>query len=1533
MNDPLLVDGAAGSVQAMATTSGAGSKHGTEPTDPSAKPATVTACGTSERKVPGSSASTVEVNTLWNSMTRWILSSKCGDLQSFLRDSLQKQTGGSEVSHTSRPVWPMPLPYRKVDDVGLSTSFGAGEQSLQRAINAAVLVLNWLHLGQPKKWPGDARCSSMTMEQKAVVLRLRRLCSGWQSAAPVSAEDMGRAAGKIECLEEEVAFLTRAAIRQSCLVGSGKKPVAEVAPSNVWPVKESQKLGEVQLAKDIESHRLQFSGSPSFDPSPLLDEETQCAYIDPLTYSIPPCDSLEDPPHVQVRGQRSEVLKLFQSLDRSGRLAIFTPDQVRMQHRAGLFALMKNLTTDRLILDSRPANTLEAPLCRWTQTMGAVPPLLDIVLGKGQTLIAAGEDLKDFYYFFQVTSSRAARNAISCNLTRAEAMQFSSFPASADSSCNIFIPALCTMAMGDVNAVEYGQESHAKLALQTGLRIADMVSLRNRFPRGDWAVGLVIDDFICIEKVCDPLVDSPLSSQIADTMVAKYLEVGLVPNAKKRFRAETKPEFWGISIDGEQGIIQAQVQRTLPIAMITARVAKLGWASRKLLEVLTGSWTAILQCRRRCMCLMFDVFQAIQDHPYDTTFELPGNVVAELWTLVVLAPFFVTDLRAEVMPKLTLVDASDDWKAEVSSDLPATFAEELGRHRLTKASWSRLLSPYRAWLRSHQNLDPELEVPDGESPLAVHPLWDKLAKTLPFRTERRDKVRRRTHINISELEAYLEAEMRLGRQHPNARHLIGSDSQVTLGAVIKGRSSSRALNNRLRKFLCTTLSYNTYSYAQYIHTSSNVADDPTRDRPCRIPSEVIPDWLQSAFQGDFVGLDNFLEHSGVSLSSMARLPQEPLVQHGALCRTSERLLRRLEYIKAKSVRTGSKGRRREPPAAVFRRVPWLPRIELEPALVDELKKFPEAQFVLPPGATLEDVIHLQGHLDLFSGSRVAARAQAKATGRWVLTFDLKHSPDENLLDEGLQQKLESLCERGAFASLGAGPVCASFSRAVRPAVRTKQQPEGLRGISANMAAKVLTGNAMSSWLCRLLRICLGRKMAFWVENPALSFLWDQPCWRSVIEDYNLGFFTTDYCRWGTPWRKRTRFLMSGELSGKKLLCNCCRRHVVLRGYSRSHKMSMTKLAEPYPTGIGRLLATAMLQCLLPPARRTSLDPAACARCCSRRIGEASNPGPRRRNEANPTVQLDDVPMVGQTTLLIQKRVWALFHSWMERQLSAELLETVCNNPQLQVVLLRSFGNWLYNKGEPMYLFRHLVVLCQQRFPSERHLVSESWTLLRKWEVIQPATHRPPLPKVVLDAMLAIALSWGWLRWSAITALSFHGAMRVGEPINARRSDLLLAEDAGIELPVVFLQVGAPKPGRRGKGKVQHSRITDELTVKLVEAVLGPLEPQAFLYPASPSSYRRRWDLVLKTLQIKASAALTPGSLRGGGAVFLYQNNLAISDILWMRLRHLCTLEHYLQETGAANVLAGFQKSTRTLVKNCASTYPFIQRLRLSESSS
>ena len=318
----------------------------------------------------------------------------------------------------------MPLPYPKWKKQGKNLS------PHEQALNSMVILLSWLHLGQASKVPSSfSAAAPLTGEQRGVVARLRRLSSAWVGASAVDAEAMGRTAAKIEAMESTVHELTRRAVLLQDFQGSGglvsAGNVAQRFQGELGVVASGEVTSEVQAAKEIEADRLTFGGRPSFNPMPFLDEVTARVYEDPLACSMPPEECLQEPPKVKIRGKRSEVLKLLHKLDDTGRLALFTPQEVRMRFRAGAFSLIKNQTKDRLILDSRPHNLLEEPLGAYTQTMGAMQPLLDIYLRADETLQACCEDLNDYYYLYSVSSQRSARIAMAWRLTYAEASKFS----------------------------------------------------------------------------------------------------------------------------------------------------------------------------------------------------------------------------------------------------------------------------------------------------------------------------------------------------------------------------------------------------------------------------------------------------------------------------------------------------------------------------------------------------------------------------------------------------------------------------------------------------------------------------------------------------------------------------------------------------------------------------------------------------------------------------------------------------------------------------------------------------------------------------------------------------------------------------------------------------------------------------------------------------------------------------------------------------------------------------------------------------
>ena len=1471
---------------------------------------------------PGSLASTVKVSSLWNSLHRWICESRAGALKVFFHTTFLKQGSEANIPHTSEAVWPLPIPFWNFAvGVGLED-----DSHLKRAINVLIVVLNWLQLGCPRRPPRTYSARQpLNHVQSEVVSRFEKIFAAWSISSPVTAADMGRSAGKVETMEKQIAQITLAALNlRRNSYGTAKHRRDQSA--------EQAKAPSLTIAKDVEASRLSLSGRPSFDPTNFLPASTEAWYSRPLDLALPLEDYLDELPHVQVKGSRAEVLKLLHSLDNSFRLAIFPEQDSRTGVRSGMFALMKSLDKDRLILDCRPANCLEEPISDYTQCMAAATPILDIVLADNHVILASGEDLKDFYYFFSVSDQRASRNCLSFELSEKEARLFSCFDG-ATSTTGRYVPALRTMAMGDLNAVEYGQAAHTLLALRQGLRFQDMLCMRGRAPRGALAVGLVIDDLICLEQVPAGVREGKLSEGFADAMVQAYQDVGLVANESKRFRNELVSKFWGISLDGRTGLVRAQLDRAVPTAMLTAQVARMGHGERKLLEVLAGMWVSLLQLRRPAMCLLSQIFIAIQSADYGEVFKLTAAVVAELWTLVAVAPLLCSDLRAAVSSDFCLVDASDDWEAEVSSVVDDMLAKELARQKLSRAAWSRLLSPLQVLRRLRGVGCPEDEVPEGETAARCHPLWLGVVRSKHFTLVKRKRIRSRVHINLSELNAAMTSLERRCLLTPDSRLLLGSDSQVVLGALVRGRSSSRVLNNRLKTGLPWLLAFNNYVCAQYVPTGSNVADDPTRDRPCREPPDPMPSWISGISAGDFQQLDDVLEAAGVSDALVARLPDFPDIAVAELDTTSFHKSSRYEHWRTRV----SKMRKRDcssPPAAISAASPWLHVPSLSSEAVAALLDFDDSQFVYPKGVNRDKCRKRTGHLDLFSGSRAAAKALAEETKCWVLTFDLKHSLHEDLLDRQLQSKIHQLLRLKCFLSLSGGPVCASFSRAVRPAVRDKDHPEGLQAITSAMRVKVDIGNAMSCWVASTVKQADQCGLVWWVENPAGSFLWQMPEWRRLLVELDCDFFTTDYCRWGTPYRKRTRFLTSGVSAGERLLCNCESEHVRLSGYSRYHRCSWTQVAEPYPASLSRFLAKLVHQSLLPVERRCTLDAAACARSSSRRIGEAKNPGPRARRDQGPfATDLELIDTVRPATRLLQSKAVDKFDRWIRRNLPEGTCKSLLLLPRMRLLFLRTFGNELFKRGEAMYIFRHLVVHLQQTYPGERTLMAPAWDLLSRWEIAEPVNHRPPIPRKVLDSFLSLALMWGWYRFACVTALAFHGAMRVGEPLRAVRSDLVLPAEACLQEEVCFLRIRAPKSGRRGKGRVQHTKICDALVVRLVAAVFQDLEPEAPLYPSSASSYLRRWNKIAEALSLPVEAQITPGSLRPGGTIFLYHSGLPIADLMWrLRLRNISTLESYLQETGAINIFASLPLQVKHNVQHCSEMFPHLCKAIITRSS-
>ena len=1462
--------------------------------------------------VPGARAPSVKVPGLLNSMPRLLL--KHGSkLRSFFASFLSNKPQLRDGATSQRPLWPLPVPYPELFEAG-----SLGRFSWRKRRTAfQVVLLNWLHLGRPvvcpdELWPGR----KLSRRQWSRVRLLEDLCEDGNSIFELDAGDMARAAAKTEASCDVLESLHRAwsSVSHACDgKASGTATCASVtrfggqfssAPSFGQFIGKGD-TDPFVTAKLIEASRVSFVGVPSFDPVEFFDDTTRRAYCSPLECRLDA--PLGEVPKVAVHASLRERNELFKKMAECGRLRYVCEKDVDPRYLSGLFAVPKDLQKDRLILDARPANCMEPTLCNYVKTMAGANVLSQLELADDEVLLLSGRDIRDYFYQFKVTEQRSRRNVLAAKLS-ADDLQYifgRAFPGPG------FV-GLSTLAMGDNNACEFAQGSHVALVLQCGGASKDeLIQMHSPLPRSPYMLGIVIDDLVCLERVLlsslEPELRPPTTAAKRLKLIMKqYDKVGLPTNEKKSFDDAVLGSFWGVSLDGSKGTLRPNQQRLWPLVLVTLRVICLGVVTVALLRSIIGSFISVLMVRRRFlsgMNLCFDAVSASSSD--DEVLRLSGDLKDELFVLICLGSIAVVNLRAATLGTVRASDASDWGMAAVSCEVPRRVAMELMRHSLSKSTWSRLLPPGKAWLRAKRLLDPEEELPDGEC-FDVHPLWEVVSRSLSYKEEWRLQHRKPVHINVGELRAHLREEARLGQRHCSVRVPYCLDSQVSLGCLVKGRSASKALNAELMKSIPVVATSDLYGGYGYVPSKLNRADAPTRDAEVPGPDMALPPWWAKLCDGFYSDFDAWIaeaEHGLQGAESLDSSAQD----------TSDRgeklklMTGKQEFLK-----------RGENAAPSCRTTTGVSSSKLSLEAITLLQSFNAKQFYFGSQVTSFEE---PGALDLFSGKAGVARALIRLGCPWVLSFEINRSSAEDLTLESNRSRILQLVKLKAFKLCGSAMVCKSFSVAITPPVRSNQYPRGLPNMSPAMREKVSEGNSMADFQSELMDVCHDNSCFSWLENPDSSFVWRQKKFEKYRSAQSGDVMRVDYCRFGTPWRKRTKVATDiPKLKGMRMLCVCKKPHVRLRGQHPTLKVPWTLVAQPYPRAFSKLIAAAACDAV---GWSQRFDIGECAKAGSLRVGEASNPGPARARGPR-GFSLEGAPVQTFTSLALGDRRWELFLTWCRERLSGDPLSLFLTVPLFLAHAIRRYGDLDFAAGGSLLYFRHLVLAAQRKVPTLKPYVSICWDLASRWERIEPTQHRAPVPEILVRAMVSVAWHFGWRRWCGITLVCFYGIARAGEVLKCCRQDLLLPCDMMFECGDAFLVLKQSKTSYRGSAKVQHLKISSEQAVKLLTVVFREAHPQERLFCGTAQTFRRRWDFLLQTLRVSCANVITPGGLRGGGAVAHYRSGGSVSDLLWrMRLKSLVTLESYLQEVGALSVLCDLSADSRRSVAAAAALFALL----------
>ena len=289
-----------------------------------------------------------------------------------------------------------------------------------------------------------------------------------------------------------------------------------------------------------------------------------------------------------------------------------------------------------------------------------------------------------------------------------------------------------------------------------------------------------------------------------------------------------------------------------------------------------------------------------------------------------------------------------------------------------------------------------------------------------------------------------------------------------------------------------------------------------------------------------------------------------------------------------------------------------------------------------------------------------------------------------------------------------------------------------------------------------------------------------------------------------------------------------------------------------------------------------------------------------------------------------------FSQWLLEVTGRSLDEVLAEKPfdtEGLVELLVSFGRDLYNSGRPYWHFSETINGLTARKPLIRRSCQAAWDLAFTWLSEEPSSHHVAMPPIVLMAILATCLSWGWTREAGIFALAWGGLLRISEATLALRGNLIFPADALFMQTFILVRIDQPKTRGRA-AKHQSAKLEPSDLVEVAALAFLQLPRSSRLWPFSNQTLRRRLDCILDRLGIPKSGqqgrSLDLGSLRPGGATHLLQLT-EDSELVRRRGRWAShkVMEIYLQEVSSSTFIMDLSETAREKVLHLAHLFPGI----------
>lgn len=186
--------------------------------------------------------------------------------------------------------------------------------------------------------------------------------------------------------------------------------------------------------------------------------------------------------------------------------------------------------------------------------------------------------------------------------------------------------------------------------------------------------------------------------------------------------------------------------------------------------------------------------------------------------------------------------------------------------------------------------------------------------------------------------------------------------------------------------------------------------------------------------------------------------------------------------------------------------------------------------------------------------------------------------------------------------------------------------------------------------------------------------------------------------------------------------------------------------------------------------------------------------------------------------------------------------------------------FLWSQGEGRALASDTIAGLQDSDPRLKGQLPLTWRLLKVWHTHEVPNRAPPMPEVVLQAMVGYCIFHGKLLFGLSLLVAFYGMMRTGEVIGLRRSQVEVHKEAG---PAV-ISLGLTKSGKRQGASESVTISVFEVTRRLLQ---WKNSSGTTLTP-SASAWRTEFSKILTALGLE-KFQFRPYSLRRGGATFWF----------------------------------------------------------------